>query len=208
MSLKMKAYEYLNKEIILNNLKPGDPIVETEIANILSISRTPVREALKELESEGLVVSYPLRGTIVSMITPYDVEEIYNLRITLEVLALHLSINRITAEELNRIETVFLELKQNFSWEKNYVADNDLHSLLVNKSGYKRLKNFLETLNGQIERFRRIASKDETRSLKTVDEHLNIIKYLREKNVQECEESLRKHLIEVMNSTLEIARMI
>lgn len=207
MSCKKQAYEYLQNEIILNKLTPGSPIIEMDVANTLRMSRTPVREALKELEAEGLVKSFPLRGTLVSLITPYDVEEIFSLRITLEILALNLSINRITDEDLNRVEAMFLDLKEGFSWEKNHEADKELHDLIINKSGNRRLKEFLDTLNGQIERFRRIASKDSYRSSKTIIEHLDIINQLRGKDLKACELCLREHLNQVMSSTLEIARM-
>ena len=91
MKLKDKVYVYLENEIINNKLKSGDPIVETNVAKILNISRTPVREALKELESNGLVVSYQGKGTFVRQITTKDIEDIYNVRTQLELLALELS---------------------------------------------------------------------------------------------------------------------
>ena len=116
-------------------------------------------------------------------------------------------INRITDEELDQVEKPFLELTKKFSWEKSYEADMQLHSLLVNKSGNKRLKLFIDTLNGQIERFRRVASKDASRTTNTVTEHIEIIKYLREKDLKACEESLRNHLNKVMLATLETSKI-
>lgn len=193
-------------EIILNNLRPGTPIVETEVAKFLNISRTPVREALKELEADGLVTSYNSRGTFVSYISPYDVEEIFSLRITLELLALNLSMDFITDEDLDLLEKKFTELLNDFSWEKNHETDTELHSLIINKSGNKRLKIFIDTLNGQIERFRRIASKDAVRASKSVSEHMEIIDHIRKRDLKACEESLIKHLEGVKKSVLQISR--
>jgi DNA-binding GntR family transcriptional regulator len=208
MSCKEQAYDYLQNSIILNKLAPGSPIIEMEVAKALQMSRTPVREALKELDAEGLVTNYPLRGTFVSMITPYDVEEIFTLRIALEVCALHLSINRITDDDLDRVESMFADSADGFSWEKNHQADKALHSLIVDKAGNKRLKDFLGMLNGQIERFRRIATMDSTRSINSKVEHIEILKHLRNRDLEACEESLKKHLNQVMYSTLEIAKML
>ena len=188
-------------------MPPGTPIVETEIAKSLNISRTPVREALKELEVEGLVDSYNLRGTFVSQITPYDVEEIFSLRIALEILALNLSINRISDEELDELEKLFSDLEKDFTWKETHEADIALHSLIVNKSGNRRLKIFLDTLNGQIERFRRLASKDKMRSNKTTGEHIEIINCIRERDLKAAEASLQKHLNGVMMSVLDISRL-
>lgn len=181
--------------------------METEIAKLLNISRTPVREAIKELEVEGLVTSYNSRGTFVSNITPYDIEEIFSLRIALEILALNLSIDYITDEELDMLETSFTKMDNQFSWEEIHESDIDLHDLIINKSGNKRLKIFLDTLYGQIERFRRIASKDASRASKSVDEHLEIISCIRKRDVKACEESMIRHLEAVKKSVLAISRL-
>ena len=80
MSRREQAYEYIKKEIVTGKLKGGTPILELELSESLKMSRTPIREALKELEAEGAVVSYASRGTFVTELTPYDVEDIFNLR--------------------------------------------------------------------------------------------------------------------------------
>ena len=103
-ALKNVAYEYLLNAIMSYELKPGQVIVEQEVSDQLGISRTPIREAFKQLESEGLVHHFPSRGTFVTNLTVQDVEEIFQLREMFELTALKSAIHRITEEELRYIE--------------------------------------------------------------------------------------------------------
>ena len=138
MSRREQAYEYIKKEIVTGKLKGGTPILELELSESLKMSRTPIREALKELEAEGAVVSYASRGTFVTELTPYDVEDIFNLRILMEIWSLERGIKRITKEELDVVEKHLLEAEQSGIWDEDYRADVEFHSLIVEKSGSKR----------------------------------------------------------------------
>lgn len=208
MNRRKQVYDYLLEAILSNQLPPGAPIIETEISAALKISRTPVREALKELASDGLVSHYPLKGTFVSEITPYDIEEIFNLRTMLEVCALQLAYDKITEDELKRVEKMFAALDENSSKEALHEADKCLHSLIVDKAGNYRLKQFLGILNVQIERFRRMAARDPNRLISSKQEHQEIIHLLQKKDLKACEESLKKHLHNVKASTLDISKML
>ena len=208
MSQKKKVYEYLREAILSNQFLPGTPIIETEISLTLKTSRTPVREALKSLEADGLVACYPLKGTFVSEITPYDVEEIFNLRIMLETSALQLAYDKISDDELNKVEDMFLKLNAMSSKADYALADKSLHALIVDKAGNYRLKQFLNILNVQIERFRRIAAIEPMRLTNSRAEHLEVLTMLRRKDLAASQESLKKHLNNVKASTLETARMM
>ena len=207
MSRKNQVYEYLLEAIISNKIPAGATIVENDISAELNMSRTPIREALKELEAEGLVCRYPSIGTVVSQITPHDVEEIFALRILLEMYALQSSWDKITDEELDEVEQLFSNLDLDSSKDAYQESDRRLHLLIINKAGNRRLKKFLDLLNSQIERFRRVAAFSATRPEKSKKEHLEIIAFLRKRDLKASEESLKKHLINVRNSTLEVARL-
>ena len=166
------------------------------------------KKALKELESDGLVSQYPIKGTFVSDITPYDVEEIFNLRIMLEICALQVAYDKISEEELNKVESKFVALTLDSSKEAYHEADKSLHALIVDKAGNSRLKQFLGILNVQIERFRRMAAQEPNRLTNSRIEHLEIINQLRRKDIKVCEESLKKHLDNVKKSTLETAKYL
>lgn len=207
MARKNEAYEYLKEAIINNDFTQGAPLREMEIAAKLKMSRSPVREALRDLESEGIVISHPGRGTFVATITPYDVEEIYELRTMFEEYALRKAFNRITTEELDQVEANFKAPNEPFSWEQYHKADRAFHQLYIEKCGSRRLLQFLSTLNFQIERIRRYSDRSTSRSSDDrLKEHLEIIRCIRQGDLEASLKALRTHLRNVANSAIETSR--
>lgn len=204
MGRKDEAYEYLKNAIISNELGPGTPIRESEISENLKISRTPIREALRDLEADGLVISYPFRGTFVADISPYDVQEIFDLRVLMETWAMKRSIKRITEKELDEAERAFREA--NGDWEKLYRADRMLHGLILQKSGSSRVIGFLETMQAQIDRLRVFGREAVDRQNKSLQEHMEIIEAIRERDCEKSCEVLEKHLKSIENDLIETAR--
>jgi DNA-binding GntR family transcriptional regulator len=203
---KQKAYDYLYNSIITNEFYPGQPVIEQDISDSLGTSRTPIREALKQLEAEGLVRHIPKRGAFVSEITTQDVEEIFALREALEVLALQVSFNKIKDKELDEVEESLASLDSDCSSEDFYKSDRMLHDLIVRNGNNRRLTSFLNTINAQIERIRIISSLTPQRLDKSKGEHLEIIRALRERNLQKTEKLLREHINNVKESTVEVCR--
>lgn len=207
-SRKEIAYEYIKNAILTDEMKPGSPVIETELSEKLEMSRTPIREALRELEAEGLIESYPARGTVVTVITTSDVEEIYELRVLLEVWALEKSFPYIKESELDYVEKMFMESYKTFDWETYHKADRLLHKLIIEKSRSKRLIGFIETLNVQIERIRRFSAQDPSRKDDSFKEHMDIIDKIRKRDLTASKKSLIKHLRSVSNSAIESCKMI
>src|SRR5215467_5088784 len=106
-----EAYRYLKTQIMSAHLPPGASLNELEIAAALGTSRTPVREAIRKLEQEGLVMRYPNRGAIVTKLSMTDVLEIWQLREILEPAACRLAADRIDRDALAHIEREFIDLK-------------------------------------------------------------------------------------------------
>ena len=207
MNRKNEAYIYIKDAILDNKFPQGTPLREVDIATSLKMSRSPVREALRDLESEGIVVSYPGRGTFVSTLTPYDVEEIYDLRAMLEEYALKKSFSRITPEDLDEVENNFKVAQSNFDWEQYHMADRALHGLIVGKCGNKRLIQFLDTLNFQVERIRRFSDHNKARtSGARLQEHLDIISFMRKGDLDGSLNALRLHLRNVADSAIDTCR--
>ena len=206
MTLKEKAYLHLKELIITNQIPLKEPLIETEIAAKLNISRTPVREAIRQLEMTGLVENYGSRGYFVSEITSHDVYEIFSLRITLELLALENSFEYLDLEKLAKLKENFKSLETNFSWEKAHHYDKELHDQWILKSGNKRLMLFLDNLNDQIERFRRFATQEKTRSYKSISEHIHLIEQIESNNLEAAKDSLIKHLESLQESVIKIAQ--
>lgn len=206
---KNQAYEYLKQAIINNELPQGSALREAEISERLKMSRTPIREALRDLEAEGVVVSYPARGTFVATITPYDVEEIYELRTLFEVYALEKAIHRITDEDLDRAEANFLAENEPFNWEHYHAADRDFHQLILDRCCNRRLSGFMANLNTQVERIRIYSDKNTARSKdERLTEHLQIISCIRRRDLDASIIALKEHLRNVSNAAIETCKVL
>lgn len=209
MNRKTQAYEFLKRAIIANALPPGSPVREMDIAAELKMSRTPIREAMRELEIEGILISYPSRGTFVVSLAPSDVEEIYELRLLHELWALDRSFERITMEELDFIEKKFDEAFEVKDWDIWRQADRLLHRLIVEKSGSKKLLAFVNMLNTQIERIRKISTvRDISQIERSSREHKEIISLIRKRDLPRCREALRNHLISGSKTAVEASRLV
>ncbi len=144
VSYKMRVYEELKSAIINEKLKPGEVLNERKIAEELGISRTPVREAIQMLENEGWVNTEPWKGSYVVNITNQDVEEIFQLRRTLESLVIELIVPKIGELEINKIEELINKQSRyckEYNAENFIYKDRDFHMYLVHLTNNKRLKN-------------------------------------------------------------------
>jgi DNA-binding GntR family transcriptional regulator len=199
-----RVYDHLFGEIISGRLPPGLVLSEAEIAKNLQSSRTPVREVLMILESYGLVKRYPGRGCFVAEITQHDVEEIFELRLQLELCALRNAYARISSDQLIILERQLLELTPDSDPNDYYVTDRALHELLFSYCGNSRLVDFLGILNGQIERVRCISAMRPSRLLESRAEHLEIVHAIRDGDLPKTEEMLTRHILNVRDSTVGV----
>ncbi len=144
----------LRQAILTDQLSPGQRVVERQLAETMQTSRGPVRDALKLLENEGLVVRYPHRGTFVARLTLQDVEEIYSLRVALEMLAVDYAIKHATDEQFNElgelVHTMAVRADQDYTQFDATDLDLEFHHILCRISGHKRVLAAWETLNPQI----------------------------------------------------------
>jgi DNA-binding GntR family transcriptional regulator len=191
-----EAYRYLKTRIMSAALPPGASLNELEIAQALGISRTPVREAIRKLEQEGLAMRYPNRGAIVTKLSMKDVLEIWQIREILEPAACRLAAARIEHTALERIEKVLLKLKGRLAGPEDYEAflraDLDLHGLILEASGNATLRQVLDLLNERIIQVRVVTSPP--RFQRSVDEHIEIVGALRDRDGSAAAEAMRRHL--------------
>ncbi len=191
---RIQAYNYIVDAINNGDYKPGALIAENVIAEKLSISRTPVREALKTLEAEGMVISYPGRGSFVAYITRDDIVEICQLRYLMENYALELSINRITDQELDRCEALLKAAEDGLDSETCMRADTTLHNLIIERSGSRYVANLTQQLNSLTSRFRVASSKNSVRWKASTEEHLEILRCIRLRDFEKASAALKVHL--------------
>ena len=191
-----EAYRYLKTLIMSAALAPGASLNELEIAAALGTSRTPVREAVRKLEQEGLAMRYPNRGAVVTKLSIKDVMDIWQLREILEPAACRLAAPRIDHVALDRIRRMLLELRGRAGpedYETLLRSDLDLHGLIVEATGNATLRQVLDMLNERVVQVRMVTSPG--RFQHSVDEHLAIVDALRSRDPAVASEAMRRHLV-------------
>jgi DNA-binding GntR family transcriptional regulator len=205
LSLKDRAYQNIKFQIIRGNLRPGTRLLEEELAKAMSISRAPIREAFNKLEKEGFVTTIPRKGTAVSNVTTEIIEDIFEIRETLETLAVKKSLGKIFIDELEKVGDNFKEFINKSENAENriqyLVLDKEFHDLLSQNCGNKKLIELLANLQEQIHWLRNISLKRTTFS-GTVREHLAIIEALKRNDEKLITKALLLHLERAKESSL------
>lgn len=205
LSLKDRAYQNVKLQIIRGNLKPGGRLLEEELSKAMNISRAPIREAFNRLEKEGFVTIIPRKGAAVSNITTQMIEDIFEIRETLESLAVKKSIGKIFIEELEKVGESFKKFIDKPTNAENciqYLAmDKKFHDLLSQNCGNKKLIELLANLQEQIHWLRNISLKRITFA-GSVKEHLAIIEALKRNDEELIIKVLLQHLERTKESSL------
>lgn len=206
VSLKDKAYNAIKSAILSLKLKPGDPLVESELAQQLGISKTPVRDALLELEREGFVTKVLFKGTYVTEITLEDVREVFQLRAVLEGLAARLAAPLFSTEELEEAEKILVAAETALA-EGDIVLCSEcgerFHRLIINKADNQRLQTIILNLDDHLQRFRLLSDQINGRLNKSLKEHGKVLEALWRKDPLAAEEAVRGHLFSVLQDLSE-----
>ena len=155
--LREVVFETLRDAIRKGILKPGERLMEIHLAEQLGVSRTPVREAIRKLELEGYVIMMPRRGTYVSNLSIKDINEVFEIRTSLDSLASGLAAERITDEELEHLQRLLVvigEAIKEKNMEKIVEADTKFHDILYQASRNNRLVGIIYNLREQLTSFR------------------------------------------------------
>lgn len=196
-SVTHRIYEKIRMAILTGEIPAGERLVELDLATKMSSSRTPVREALQKIASEGLIYSIPRAGYIVGEISETDLQEIFEARIAIEQAAARLALEHITPEELERIEANIRKSEEAIkSPLKDQMIDFDteFHDLLCGAGRNKRLIQFSQTLRDHLLRYRMIALRIPRMAKGATAEHREIFKALKAKETNKLEETIFFHL--------------
>lgn len=195
-----EVYDSLRQAILGHVFRPGDRLQVEEIAEKLGVSLTPVRHAIQQLATEGLIDIQPRSGTYVAKLSQRDVEETSQIRCALECLAGDLAVERITPKELHDIETVIRDMERPVESEedrKRHEADNRrFHILLVRASGNQRLAEMYESLNAHLQIARVHSEEQDWQSRLTQErgEHEEIFRALEAGNGKRLRKALTAHI--------------
>ena len=200
------AYEVLKKAIITGEIPAGERIVETDYADRLHISRTPLREALRKLERDGLVEYVMRRGVVVRAFTIEDVREIYTIPNALEMLTLPSIIENATPEDIQALREKLAEMDR--LQEKDDVEGlsplaREFHWMLTSISQQKRILRVIESQDEYIRRFSAMAIRQENRRSAAHQEHHRLVDYVEAKDLDRFTELTKKHIERSMENCLD-----
>ncbi|WP_336511499.1 GntR family transcriptional regulator [Alteribacter salitolerans] len=196
-SLTEQAYREIKRSIINNEVEPLAYLAEEKIANNLGISRTPIREALKQLAFEGLVELRKGSKARVSSVSPEDALDYQLLRERLESLSAELAANYTTERDIR--ELIEITKQQNKSLElKDYhqfiELDYQFHSKIAELSNNKKLVEFINYLNLQVQRFLVLSNTLSDSGIEAVDEHYVIIEMLQKQESEQAGVTMQNHI--------------
>lgn len=206
--LRDVVFETMRDAIITQVLKPGERLMEIQLADEMGVSRTPVREAIRKLELEGLVVMVPRKGAYVAGVSMKDIHEVYEVRSALEMLAVTLAAERITEEELDALERQVLreseeEDRQDGSDLDNIIyIDSSFHDIIYQAAHNQRLVQFVNILQEQLQRFRAASLARPGRSKTALEEHKQIVEALSERNGELAAKLAREHIENAENAMI------
>ena len=196
-SLHEELTQTLRDLIIHGNLPAGVKVPEKELCDAYSVSRTPLREALKVLASEGLVVLEPNRGARVSLITQQDLDEVFPVMGALEALAGELACRNITDDEIAEVQALhdqMLTCFRNNDLEGYFAVNQQIHEALLNAARNPTLVTHYRSLSARVQRARYVANTTSARWAQAVAEHEEIMIHLRARDSAKLAQTLRQHL--------------
>ena len=200
------AYETLKHAIITGDLPAGSRIVETEYAERMHISRTPLREALRKLERDGLVEYMLRRGVVVRAFTLADVEEIYTIRNALELLTLPAIVANATEGDIRSLRAILSEMDhfiENDDVDALSPRARQFHTQLTAISGLKRTIRAIEGQDEYISRFSALAIAKEDRRSSAHDEHHQLVDLVEARDLEGFTALMTKHIERSKQTCLE-----
>lgn len=191
-----RAYQIIKEKIITIQMQPGSAIREADLMKELKLGRTPIREALKRLQVESLVVSAPRRGISVAEIAITDLVQIYEIRVELEALGARLAALRITPEQLDELRGLVEEYHQADKKDKYLLMDLDcrFHDLLSRATRNNFLRNELDLFHNLSLRIWHMALAYAKPEDLNVSAHLDILKAIEAHDAECAAETMRRHI--------------
>lgn len=196
----------LRESISSGRWPPGTPLVQSELADEFGVSRIPVREALQTLQSEGLVRIEPNRGTFVSGFTLEQIDEIFDLRVMLEVDALRHAIPRHTLRTTRQLEAIQRELGHAEDKSEWLRLDREFHDALYAPSERERTLSLIATLRTSVERFYGTHFSPQTRRAGWKNEHEQLIAAIHERKSDDACGILAQHIQNTHQVAIESVR--
>lgn len=196
-SLRNKVFKYIKSQIISGAYGPGETLLESKLADELGVSRTPIREAIRLLEMEGLIETTTKKGAIVLGISQQDVEDIYAIRQLVEGLAARWAAERLSAADLKELQKTYELMEfyaQKHEVEEIAELDNKFHQMIYEAAGSKILYLTLRNLHQYVQIARLKSLSMQNRLPLTLSEHHAILEAFEAKNANAAEKAMTEHV--------------
>lgn len=204
-SIRDEVYVFLKNAILKNNLKSGERLVEKELADQMDISRTPVREAIRQLESEGLVTYVPRKGVIVVGVSVKDALEIYTIRAWLEGLAARLAARNISKKDLYKLEETLSKMSE-YIEKKNInriiTLHSNFHDFIAKYSKNTRLYRMIVSLRDYVKKYAKISYSLPGRLQSGWEEHRKIVDAIANGDEDMAEYEAKNHITQAKQAFL------
>ncbi len=202
-----RVYEAVKQDILMNHLQPGEPLLEEELAGRLAVSRTPIREALRRLDHEGLIRVVPNKGAFVRVLTPKDIREIYEVREALESFAAGRAAMLLSKKEIERFSTLAQSLgrrKPKLGYRHLRDAWEALRQTVIAAAANDRVNSILATINDQIEAARHYSSAPPGRIEELLSDFVSVVRALQDRDSTRAARAVRDHLRKSKGVLLEM----
>ncbi len=204
--LRDVIFETLRRSIISGDIKPGERLMEVSLAEQMGVSRTPVREAIRRLEAEGLVTMIPRKGTHVSELSVKDIMDVLEVRTVLDQLATSLAAKHMQPAQVKALEIIHKQYISNVEKDNMEGAirkDVEFHDVIYAASGNPRLVAVASSLREHVYRFRVIYMKDNLIAENVLHEHEEILEALRNAQGAKASELAERHIKNQMESIIQ-----
>ncbi|MGN0658024.1 MAG: GntR family transcriptional regulator [Emergencia sp.] len=196
-SLTDEIVDIIRERILKGEYKIGEKIKENQIATELRVSRTPIREAFKQLENEGLIDYIPNRGCFAKGFTRQDIEDIYAVRKALEILAVEWAVNRITPEQIQNLQEQS-DLMEFYTTRKDsrkvLEINTDFHDIIYNATGSRFMAQVLRSYKEYIEQTRKVIFYEQSYLEQIFQEHRTVLEAIKAGDTAGAKEAMAKHL--------------
>ncbi len=205
-SLGGRVFQKIREDILSGKYEENDELRENTLGKEMGVSRTPVREALRQLELEGLVRIIPNKGAYVTGISHKDIWDIYRLRSVLEGICARWAVEHITEEQLNELEETILlsefQMKKGsgFHTEQVTALDGRFHAVLYEASGSRILSHVLTDFHNYVRVARKSSILSEERARRSIREHKQILRAIWDRDAETAEQLANEHIMHVMQN--------
>jgi len=197
LPLRDVVFQTLRKAILTGELKPGERLMEIHLADKLGVSRTPIREAIRKLELEGLVTNLPRRGAMVAEISKEGLKDVLEVRRALDTFCAELACKRISEEEKTSLKEACKRFEEAVTTNDKTViakADVEFHDIIIGATGNERLVAMVNNLAEQIYRYRFEYIKDESQHERRIMEHRVLMDAILKGDIEGAKKAAGEHI--------------